>query len=99
MTKPWHWRSLPLENRTGAEIFAALFLPTTPSGIATLLESPYPTNQPQLSRYSICAGAPRIVDGVPQMWTPELGNVFPFLEELLHSKGVGEEIFNLSSSP
>ncbi|WP_413198714.1 anthranilate synthase component I [Nostoc piscinale] len=85
MTKPWHWRSLPLENRTGAEIFAALFLPTTSSGIATLLESPYPTptSQPQLSRYSICAGAPRIIDGVPQMWTPQLGQVFPFLEELL----------------
>ncbi|MBD2486925.1 anthranilate synthase component I [Aulosira sp. FACHB-615] len=91
MTKPWHWRSLPLENRTGAEIFAALFLPTTSSGIATLLESPYPTptSQPQLSRYSICAGAPRIIDGVPQMWTPQLGQVFPFLEELLQSGGVG----------
>ncbi|BAY17767.1 para-aminobenzoate synthase component I [Anabaenopsis circularis NIES-21] len=101
MTKPWHWRSLPLENRTGAEIFAALFLPTTPSGIATLLESPYPnpTKQPQLSRYSICAGAPRIVDGVPQMWTPQLGKVFPFLEELLQSRGVGEQILNSSSSP
>ncbi|MBU7584735.1 MAG: anthranilate synthase component I [Nostoc sp. TH1S01] len=116
MTKPWHWRSLPLENRTGAEIFAALFLPSTPSGIATLLESPYPTppSQPQLSRYSICAGAPRIVDGVPQMWTPQLGQVFPFLENLLQSRGlgvqgctstalsnqgVGEQIFNSSPSP
>ncbi|MBD2498038.1 anthranilate synthase component I [Nostoc sp. FACHB-280] len=108
MTKPWHWRSLPLENRTGAEIFAALFLHTTSSGIATLLESPYPTptSQPQLSRYSICAGAPRIIDGVPQMWTPQLGQVFPFLEELLQSrglgvqgyKGVGEEMF-LPSPP
>ncbi|MBE9008073.1 aminodeoxychorismate synthase component I, partial [Fortiea sp. LEGE XX443] len=97
MTKPWHWRSLPLENRTGSEIFAALFLPTTSSKIATLLESPYPTpaNQPQLSRYSICAGAPRIVNGVPQMWTPALGHVLPFLEELLQ-KGQAE---NRSSSP
>jgi para-aminobenzoate synthetase component I len=93
MTKPWYWRSLPLENRTGSEIFAALFLTNTPSQIATLLESPYPTptNQPQLSRYSICAGAPRIIDGVPQMWTPALGHVLPFLEELLQSRGVGVE--------
>jgi len=109
MTKPWYWRSLPLENRTGSEIFAALFLSNTPSKIATLLESPYPlpTNQPQLNRYSICAGAPRIIDGVPQMWTPALGQVLPFLEKLLQSRGVGvkgckgveEQIFNSPSSP
>ncbi|MBD2448384.1 anthranilate synthase component I [Nostoc sp. FACHB-152] len=88
MTKPWYWRSLPLENRTGSEIFAALFLTNTPSKIATLLESPYPTptDQPQLSRYSICAGTPRIIDGVPQMWTPTLGQILPFLEELLQKK-------------
>ncbi len=85
MTKPWYWRSLPLENRTGSEVFAALFRSNNASKIATLLESPYPTpiNQPQLSRYSICAGAPRIVNQVPQMWTPPLGTVFPFLENLL----------------
>ncbi|MEA5505805.1 anthranilate synthase component I [Halotia wernerae UHCC 0503] len=88
MTKPWYWRSLPLENRTGSEVFAALFRSNTASKIATLLESPYPTptNQPQLSRYSICAGAPRIVNQVPQMWTPPLGTVFPFLENLLQSR-------------
>jgi len=85
MTKAWYWRSLPLEKRTGSEVFAALFRPTTVTGIATLLESPYPTpiEHPQLSRYSICAGAPRLVDGTPQMWTPALGQVFPFLEKLL----------------
>ncbi|MDZ8055177.1 MAG: anthranilate synthase component I [Aulosira sp. ZfuVER01] len=85
MTQGWYWRSLPLEHRTGSEVFAALFRPTTASGIATLLESTYPTptDHPQLHRYSICAGAPRIVDGVSQMWTPVLGKVFPFLEELL----------------
>ncbi|AFY49250.1 aminodeoxychorismate synthase, component I, clade 2 [Nostoc sp. PCC 7524] len=85
----WYWRSLPLENRTGSEIFSALFHPKTTPGIATLLESPYPTptNQPQLSRYSICAGAPRIVNGVPQMWTPKLGGVLPFLDNLLQSRG------------
>ncbi|OUL17337.1 aminodeoxychorismate synthase component I [Nostoc sp. RF31YmG] len=91
MTQGWYWRSLPLEHRTGSEIFAALFRPTTASGIASLLESTYPTpkEHPQLNRYSICAGAPRIVDGVPQMWTPALGTVFPFLEELLRSRGQG----------
>jgi para-aminobenzoate synthetase component I len=85
MIKAWYWRSLPLEKRTGSEIFTALFCPTAAPGIATLLESPYPTpiDHPQLCRYSICAGAPRIVDGVPQMWTPEVGEVFPFLEKLL----------------
>ncbi|MFH7029199.1 MAG: chorismate-binding protein [Heteroscytonema crispum UTEX LB 1556] len=84
--QPWYWRSLPLKKRTGSDIFATLFRPTTNSGIATLLESPYPTptNNPQLARYSICAGAPRIVDGQPQMWTPALGEVLPFLEELLN---------------
>ncbi|WP_138504317.1 anthranilate synthase component I [Nostoc sp. PA-18-2419] len=85
MMKAWYWRSLPLKKRTGSEVFTALFGPTTGTGIATLLESPYPTpiEHPQLSRYSICAGAPRLVDGVPQMWTPKLGQVFPFLEQLL----------------
>ncbi len=41
MIKPWYWRSLPLENRTGSHIFASLFYQND-SGIATLLESPYP---------------------------------------------------------
>ncbi len=48
------WRSLPLAQRTGSDIFAALFQPQCdragPAGIATLLESPplspsgFPTN-------------------------------------------------------
>ncbi len=84
MIKPWYWRALPLKNRTGSEIFASLFYKND-SGIATLLESPYPnkSDRPQLNRYSICAGAPRTVNGQPQMWTPPLGSVFPFLEKLL----------------
>lgn len=105
MIKAWYWRSLPLEKRTGSEVFAALFHPTATPGIATLLESPYPTpiDHPQLSRYSICAGAPRLVDGIPQMWTPEVGKVFPFLEKLLQ-QGVGrdegdEVVFSSSASP
>ncbi|WP_315788015.1 chorismate-binding protein [Fischerella sp. JS2] len=88
MTQPWYWRSLPLDNRTGSHIFKALFGSTQTSEIATLLESPYPTptDNPQLARYSICAGTPRYVDGYPQMWTPALGNVLPFLEQLLQAK-------------
>ncbi len=82
--KPWYWRSLPLNNRTGSAVFATLFLPSSNSGIATLLESPYPTptNNPQLTRYSICAGTPRIISGQPQLWTPAVGEVLPFLEQL-----------------
>jgi para-aminobenzoate synthetase component 1 len=88
MTQPWYWRSLPLENRTGSHIFAALFGSTQTLGIATLLESPYPTptDNPHLARYSICAGTPRYVDGYAQMWTPALGDVLPFLEQLLQAK-------------
>ncbi len=102
MTKAWYWRSLPLEKRTGSEVFTALFRPTAAPAIATLLESPYPTpiDHPQLSRYSICAGTPRIVDGVPQMWTPEVGEVFPFLEKLLQEGDKGKEaVFSSPSSP
>ncbi|MBW4673153.1 MAG: anthranilate synthase component I [Desmonostoc geniculatum HA4340-LM1] len=108
MTKAWYWRSLPLEKRTGSEIFAALFHPTTTKGIATLLESPYPTpiEHPQLSRYSLCAGAPRLVDGIPQMWTPSLGQVFSFLEKLLQQRDEGdkgdkgdEEVISLLAPP
>jgi para-aminobenzoate synthetase component 1 len=95
MTQLWYWRSLPLENRTGSHIFKALFGSTQTSGIATLLESPYPTptDNPQLARYSICAGTPRYVNGHPQMWTPALGNVLPFLEQLLQAKvgGLGRQ--------
>ena len=74
MQKPlaWHWRSLPLHQRTGSEVFACLF---SQDAIATLLESPYPGNS--LSRYSLCAGSPR------QLWTPALGEILPFLSSLL----------------
>ncbi len=104
MIKAWYWRSLPLEKRTGSEVFAALFRPTSAPAIATLLESPYPTpiDHPQLSRYSICAGAPRIVDGIAQMWTPEVGEVFPFLEKLLQQevgKDEGDEVAFSPPSP
>ena len=84
--QPWYWRSLPLAQRTGSEVFAALFRSDShPEAIATLLESPYPTpkDYAQLARYSICAGAPRFIDGQPQLWTPPVGKILPFLEQLL----------------
>ena len=80
---PWYWRSLPLKNRTGSEIFSLLFHGHHP--IATLLESPFPTPtaQSQLCRYSICAGSPRLIDGQPRIWTPSVGKILPFLRSLL----------------
>ncbi|KPQ35728.1 MAG: Anthranilate/para-aminobenzoate synthases component I [Phormidesmis priestleyi Ana] len=79
-------RSHPLQTKTGSDIFAALFQPQMAmpgtAGIATLLESPYPLppdslpeQAAQMTRYSICAGAPRVVSGQPQLWTPEIGQV------------------------
>ncbi|OWY64799.1 anthranilate synthase component I [cyanobacterium TDX16] len=90
--QPWYWRSLPLEQRSGSEVFAALFRPdANPDAIATLLESPAPISEDrsQLARYSICAGTPRIIDGQPQLWTPPVGEILPFLQQLLQCKGAG----------
>lgn len=80
--KPWHWRSLSLDNRTASEVFAALFINDS---IATLLESPavIDSEHPHLARYSLCAGAPRIINGQKQLWTPEIGKILPFLRSLL----------------
>jgi para-aminobenzoate synthetase component 1 len=82
MTITRYWHSQPLKNRTGSEIFAALFLSSS-TQIATLLESPSPNDNQELARYSICAGAPRVIEGRVQMWTPQLGEILPFLRELL----------------
>lgn len=87
------WRSLPLKQRTGSDIFAALFQPQTTqtgeAGIATLLESPYPLppeslpeRATEMARYSICAGAPRIDKRRIQRWTPGIGQVLPLLEKM-----------------
>lgn len=81
----WYWRSQSLQQRTGSTIFAKLFLQNGENAIATLLESPYPSSKenPQLSRYSICAGKPRIINGKPRIWTPKIGEILPFLRSLL----------------
>jgi len=92
--QPWHWRQLPLDDRTGSQIFEALFLPhqfdstrgkNWPGDrqIATLLESPVTPDRTSLARYSICAGSPRIIAGKPQLWTPHVGKIMPFLRRLL----------------
>ena len=94
---PWHWRSHPLNGRTGSDVFQILFSPQSLhqggwQAIATLLESPglpegncVPGRRSALSRYSICAGAPRRINGMLQCWTPVLGNVFSTLSSLLES--------------
>ncbi|MEM9509125.1 MAG: anthranilate synthase component I [Cyanobacteria bacterium P01_E01_bin.35] len=78
----WHWRSLYLNNRSASEVFAALFINES---IATLLESPgiIDSEQPHLSRYSICGGRPRTVAGSPKLWTPNLGSILPWMRALL----------------
>lgn len=86
MTAPWFWRSFPLDQRTGAEIFAALFESGT---IGALLESPYPPSPdyPYLGRFSICAGEPRrLENGTLALWTPELGDILPFLRSRIQQK-------------
>ncbi|WP_071518817.1 anthranilate synthase component I [Geitlerinema sp. PCC 9228] len=90
----WYWRSLPLENRTGSDVFARLFLKSndgSPEAIATLLESPANRGELplHLSRYSICAGSPRWMQGKWQFWTPEVGEILPFLRLLLSTAASG----------
>ncbi len=98
--QPWHWRKLPLAKRTGSQVFEALFLNPTDetSGdieplqghscqpIATLLESPVTPKNTHLARYSICAGSPRFIEGQPQLWTPPVGEILPFLRRLLNAQ-------------
>ena len=89
----YFWQRLPLAQRSGSDIFGALFQPQTsqagPAGIAVLLESPYPlpvdclpVQAQAIARYSICAGAPRRVGHQYQLWTPPLGKIQPFLQQL-----------------
>ena len=98
MLAPWYVRSLPLQQRTGSQIFQALYGQLSPTDseptdspawqtIATLLESPatLPPETPQarLARYSICAGPPRCLNGQPQLWTPPVGQILSMLGDRL----------------
>ena len=81
--------NLPLNNRTGSEIFDRLF---RHEPIATLLESPV-TNTEQianangshfgLTRYSICAGSPETINQQLQIFTPAVGQILDCLRGLL----------------
>lgn len=93
MLRPWTVRSQPLHNRSGADIFHALYgdIPGAHPWqvIACLLESPHPlpphTPQARLARYSIAAGPPRTVTAgnhcQPLLWTPPVGEILPMLAE------------------
>ncbi|MCU0541989.1 MAG: anthranilate synthase component I [Oscillatoriaceae cyanobacterium Prado104] len=90
--QPWYWRKLPLNQRSGSEVFQALFLIKNAEKIgsescfpqenmAVLLESPI-APATNLARYSICAGSPRTIAGKSQLWTPEIGGILPCLREI-----------------
>ncbi|HEY9704835.1 MAG TPA: anthranilate synthase component I, partial [Allocoleopsis sp.] len=92
--QPWYWRLFPLENKTGSDIFASLFL--SDHTICTLLESPniISSDNKHLARYSICAGQPRKIKGQLQMWTPSIGHILPFLKQLLQREKLQNNDFN-----
>ena len=73
--------SIPLQNRTGSEIFDRLF---RHEQIATLLESPSSNaSRSILTRYSICAGSPEIVNQQQHIFTPAVGEILDCLRGLL----------------
>jgi para-aminobenzoate synthetase component I len=98
--QPWQWRKLPLNQRTGSQVFQTLFLNPkrntsddpeslprdSPPSIATLLESPSTPMNSALARYSICAGAPRSIRGQSQLWMPPVGDILTFLRRLLQAQ-------------
>jgi para-aminobenzoate synthetase component 1 len=99
--RPWHWRSLPLDHRSGSDIFERLFYQpqaTGPGAIATLLESPatyspYESTQPYpQSRYSICAGPPRREGDRWRIWTPSLGQILPTLHQIQREGAVQGQV-------
>ena len=71
--------SIPLQHRTGSEIFNRLF---RHEQIATLLESPA-NDATILARYSICAGSPQIINQQVQIFTPVVGEILDCLRALL----------------
>ena len=80
MGETWIWRSRPLQQQTGSEIFRRLFGKEFP--YAVLLESPC-GDYPQLSRFSLCAGNPHVNSkGEWQLWTPVVGEILPCLRQL-----------------
>jgi para-aminobenzoate synthetase component 1 len=102
LIQPWHWQKLPLNQRSGSDIFQILFLGKNsenlgsisgvfPRDMAVLLESPG-TSSTNLARYSICAGSPRIIDGKPLLWTPPIGEILPFLRDILNSQNHNSEL-------
>ena len=75
--------ALPLKNQTGSQVFDRLF---RHESIATLLESPAgSSDRSVLTRYSICGGAPQIIDRQPQIFTPTIGRVLDCLRGLLET--------------
>jgi para-aminobenzoate synthetase component I len=73
--------TLPLNQLTGAQAFDRLF---RGEAIATLLESPaHGAERSVLTRYSICAGAPQVIDRQPQLFTPAIGQILECLRGLL----------------
>ncbi len=74
--------SIPLLNRTGSQIFDRLF---RHEKIATLLESPEAkiSERSILTRYSICAGSPQVIEGRSQIFTPAVGEILDCLDGLL----------------
>jgi para-aminobenzoate synthetase component I len=75
--------------------------------IATLLESPVaepkgaepkgiislPNASHPQTRYSICAGKPRMTQGFPRLWTPPIGQVFKTLKHLLAPDSTGRSVY------
>jgi para-aminobenzoate synthetase component I len=81
--------ALPLKNKTGSEIFDRLF---RHNRIATLLESPANNStRSVLTRYSICAGSPQIINQQPQIFTPAVGEILDCLRGLLASANSQEK--------
>jgi para-aminobenzoate synthetase component I len=73
--------TLPLKQLTGSQVFDRLF---RGEAIATLLESPGTQQEKSvLTRYSICAGAPQVSNGQPQIFTPAIGQILACLRDLL----------------
>lgn len=97
MLQPWYVRSQPLQQRTGSQVFQALYgsVPcarerSSPwQALAVLLESPYPLPagmpQPPNARYSLCAGPPRYHRYQPCVWTPPLGKILAMLSARLET--------------